>query len=58
MNVHKIKRALHEAGAKDIVRCYESIRLAAFAGRDLNELIAEFRRNQPALFDKPRKVMP
>lgn len=52
-----LKKLLFDAGALDIQRVYESIRIAYYEGsRTLDVVLGELRKNQPELFTTPRKA--
>ena len=50
----ELKKAAWYAGAKDLLRVTESIRMAVFFGRPVGVVLDELRRNQPDLFGPPR----
>jgi hypothetical protein len=51
----ELKQAAYLAGAKDLLRVTESIRYAVQGGRPVKDVLAELKKNQPALFGPERK---
>lgn len=58
ISAHLIKQAALDAGALDATRVVASVQNAVAAGRKVEEVLAELKKNQPSLFrrKKPRVV--